>query len=70
MYSKSMFIIIDALRYDLLHNRTSRKALFPNLNKIISRGFLTKAIANAQATQFVLPSLFSSTYPLDHGGYN
>ena len=28
------------------------------------------AVANAQATQFVLPALFSLTYPLDHGGYN
>ena len=29
-----------------------------------------KAVANAQSTQFVLPSLWSSSYPLDYGGYD
>ena len=31
---------------------------------------MLKATANGQSTQFVLPSLFSLTYPLDYGGYN
>ena len=70
MKKKSIFIIIDALRHDLLHNKSVRKKLFPTINSILSRGFITKAVANAQSTQFVLPSLFSSSYPLDHGGYN
>lgn len=68
--NKTLFIVIDALRYDVFTNNAVRARLFPNLNKVIKKGFLIKAIANAQSTQFVLPSLFSSTYPLDHGGYN
>ena len=70
MPSKSIYIVIDALRYDLVRNKKVREKLFPALDKIINRGFLIKAVANAQATQFVLPSLFSSSYPLDYGGYN
>lgn len=70
MKTKSIYIIIDALRYDLLMDSEVRKNLFPALDMAIKNGFLTKAIANGQSTQFVLPSLFSSTYPLDHGGYN
>ena len=31
---------------------------------------MRKVITNAQSTQFVLPSIFSLTYPLDYGGYN
>ena len=29
----------------------------------------TRAYSNSNKTQFALPSLFSSSYPLDHGGY-
>ncbi len=31
---------------------------------------MRRAIANGQTTQFVPPSIFTQTYPLDHGGYN
>ena len=65
-YKKSIFLIIDALRYDVIKN----KKLFPTLNQLINNGIYKKAIANACSTQFVLPSLFSLTYPLDNGGYN
>jgi len=70
MKEKCIFIIIDALRYDVLANEKSCKYLFPNISKIIQKGFIKKVIANAQSTQFVLPSIFSLTYPLDYGGYN
>ena len=70
MKNKTIYIIIDALRYDLFEDPDVRSILFPNINNLIKRGFIKKAVANAQSTQFVLPSLFSSTYPLDHGGYN
>ena len=70
MLYKSIFLIVDALRYDLISSQKVRKKLFPAFDKIIKRGFLKKAVANAQSTQFVLPSLFSSSYPLDYGGYN
>jgi hypothetical protein len=38
--------------------------------RLADRGFVRKVITNAQSTQFVMPSLFSQSYPLDHGGYN
>jgi hypothetical protein len=36
----------------------------------LKKDFFKKAIANSCSTQFVLPSIFSLTYPLDNGGYN
>ena len=65
-YNKSILLVIDALRYDIISN----KRLFPTLYKIAKNGIFTKVVANACSTQFVLPSLFSLTYPLDNGGYN
>ena len=65
-YKKSIMIIIDALRYDAINN----KRLFPTLYKLSKKGIFKKAIANSCSTQFVLPSIFSLTYPLDNGGYN
>jgi len=67
---KALFLIIDALRYDVLRDEASRRALSPNLARLADRGFVMRATANGQATQFVMPSLFSLTYPLDYGGYN
>ena len=65
-YKKSILLIIDALRYDIVKN----KNLFPTLSRLAQDGIYEKVIANACSTQFVLPSLFSLTYPLDNGGYN
>ena len=59
-------IIIDALRYDAINN----EKMFPTLYKLSKKGLFKKAIANSCSTQFVLPSIFSLTYPLDNGGYN
>ena len=70
MKKNGIFIIADSLRYDVLSDPVAARALTPNLSKLIERGFLRRVIANAQATQFVVPTLFSQTYPLDYGGYN
>ena len=67
---KALFILIDACRYDTVANPKAASYLFPNLAEIADHGFLRRVVANAQGTQFVMPSLFSQTYPLDHGGYN
>lgn len=64
------YIVIDALRWDVLHDYNSAKAIMPNVAELMALGFTRKVIANSQSTQFVMPSLFSLTYPLDHGGYN
>ena len=69
-YSKSIFLIIDALRYDLFDNLKNSSFLYPTLSKLATKGHIRKVVTNAQSTQFVLPSLFSLTYPLDYGGYN
>ena len=44
--------------------------MFPNLARIADSGFVERVVTNAQSTQFVLPSIFSLTYPLDYGGYD
>jgi len=67
---KALFFLIDALRYDVLRDPTARNALVPNLARLAERGFVLPVTANAQSTQFVMPALFSLTYPLDYGGYN
>ncbi len=54
----------------MLADPEARRFLTPNLDRLARRGFVRKVVTNAQSTQFVMPSLFSLTYPLDHGGYN
>lgn len=65
-----LFLLIDALRYDVLSDPAARRFLVPNLARLADRGFVRQVVTNAQSTQFVVPSLFSLTYPLDYGGYN
>lgn len=65
-----LFIVIDALRYDTLAGEAARRFLFPTLARLVEDGHLAKLTTNAQATQFVMPAIFSQTYPLDYGGYN
>ena len=65
-YNKSILLVIDALRYDIINN----EKLFPTLFRLSKNRVYKKVIANSCSTQFVLPSLFSLTYPLDNGGYN
>lgn len=65
-----LFLLIDALRFDVVSNAEARHFMFPNLARIIDRGFVRRVVANAQSTQFVTPAIFSQTYPLDHGGYD
>lgn len=65
-----IFFVIDALRFDTLNDKIKRKYLFPNLNKILENSTFFKCIANSRSTQFVLPSIFTLSYPLDYGGYD
>lgn len=66
----ALFLLIDALRYDVLSDPSARRYLVPNLARLADRGFVRQVVTNAQSTQFVMPALFSLTYPLDYGGYN
>jgi arylsulfatase A-like enzyme len=66
-----IIILIDALRYDRLFYGGYEYNLTPNLNKIIKDSFFFKNhFANGCPTSVSFPSIFTSTFPLDHGGYN
>ena len=66
-----IIILIDALRYDRLFHGGYKYNLTPNLNKIIKDGFFFKNhFANGCPTSVSFPSIFTSTFPLDHGGYD
>lgn len=70
MHKNGIFFVIDGLRYDVVSELENAREVVPNLAEIAANGSVTRTVANAQATQFVLPALFSLTYPLDYGGYN
>ncbi len=65
-----LLILIDALRYDLMADRSLRHTLMPNLNRLVASGSLRKITAQASNTQFVMPAFLSGTAPMDYGGYN
>lgn len=68
---KNAFVLlIDALRYDVVADPAALRFLAPNLHALSRTALVRRVITNAQSTQFVMPSLFTCTYPLDHGGYN
>ncbi len=66
----AIFLLIDSMRFDVASDPESMRAITPNLARLAGLGFARQVVANAQSTQFVMPSLFSQSYPLDHGGYN
>jgi len=66
----AIVIIIDSLRFDTLSDLDKSKLLFPNLSNFFSKGLFTECVTNSNSTQFVLPALFSQSYPLDYGGYD
>ena len=68
--TKALYIVVDALRFDVLRDAAARRLLAPTLSRLIDRGFVRRVVANAQGTEFVMPALHSLTYPLDYGGYN
>lgn len=71
MKRSALFLLIDALRRDVLFaSDQGIQFLTPNLNRLLRKGFVSPVVTNAQSTQFVLPALFTQTYPLDYGGYN
>lgn len=70
MPRNGLIIVIDGLRYDTVADPDARRFLFPNLARLADRGFVRRLITNAQSTQFVMPALFTQTYPLDYGGYH
>ena len=65
-----LFVTLDGLRYDRLGLGGHRPSPSPTLDKLSEEGLCLDNIFSAGcATQFALPSLFTSTLPLDNGGY-
>ena len=62
-------LVIDSMRFDTLNNLKKSNFLFPNLSNYFSKSQSTDCIANSNSTQFVMPALFTQSYPLDYGGY-
>ena len=62
-------LVIDSMRFDTLNNLKKSNFLFPNLSNYFLKSQSTDCIANSNSTQFVMPALFTQSYPLDYGGY-
>ncbi len=70
MLPNVFFLLIDSLRFDQVIDPRRLGLLAPTLASLVERGLLVPIITNSHSTKFTLPSLFTQTYPLDHGGYN
>lgn len=71
MQNKNVFFfIIDALRFDAVQNEVVGRELMPVYSAVAQKGVISRVTTNGQVTKFVMPSIFSQSYPLDFGGYN
>lgn len=65
-----IFLTIDGLRYDRLGFSGYEAAHSPNLDRLSHEGVtFSNYHTHGSPTQFSFPSMFSSSYPLDEGGY-
>tara|TARA_Y100000389_G_C17462912_1_gene523164 strand:- start:2687 stop:4279 length:1593 start_codon:yes stop_codon:yes gene_type:complete len=69
-YKNGIYFLIDSLRYDVARDLDKLEKYLPNLHKIHQKSSLYHCVANSRSTQFVLPSIFTLSYPLDYGGYD
>lgn len=70
-YSNILFLLVDSLRFDRLGMVDGFTARTPNLNRLAEKSLFAKnAFATGSPTQIACPSIFTSTLPLDHGGYS
>tara|TARA_Y100000589_G_scaffold182785_1_gene173128 strand:- start:288 stop:1904 length:1617 start_codon:yes stop_codon:yes gene_type:complete len=65
-----ILLIIDNLRYDSFNNFHEPRSFLPNLSFLKEKGIFCEIITNGHTTKFVMPSLFTQTFPLDFDGYN
>jgi arylsulfatase A-like enzyme len=65
-----ILLTIDGLRYDRLGFSGYEAAHSPNLDRLAREGVsFSNYHTHGSPTQFSFPSIFSSSYPLDEGGY-
>jgi arylsulfatase A-like enzyme len=66
-----ILLIVDALRHDRMGISGYKPSLTPTLDRLARQGFYaTNNFSVGCPTQIAMPGLFSSTLPLDHGGYD
>lgn len=66
-----ILITIDALRYDRLGYVTGNMHTSPTIDYLAKHGIsCDNAFTHACPTQMAMPSLFTSSLPLDHSGYD
>lgn len=66
-----LFVIIDGLRYDRIGYAGYQPSPCPHLDKLLERSvWLSNAFTTGSPTMFALPGIFTSTLPLDQGGYD
>lgn len=66
-----IFLVVDGLRQDVLNRLYKSNQLNGGLKFLLNNGVVcTDAYANSAPTQFSFPSIFTSTLPLDYGGYD
>ena len=63
-------VLVDNLRIDSLSEKDFSKKFFPNFLYLKKNGIFKEIISNSNTTKFVMPSIFTQSYPLDYGGYN
>jgi arylsulfatase A-like enzyme len=65
-----VFVIIDSLRYDRLGSSGYRPAVTPTIDRMIAAGTsCSRHFSVGCPTQVAFPGIWTSTLPLDHGGY-
>ncbi len=70
MKKNCIFLLLDSITFDAINNKKISSILFPNLHYLATKFNFKKCVSNSNCTQFVLPSLFSLSMPLDEGGYD
>lgn len=66
-----LLLTIDGLRYDRTGFGGHYPTASPTLDELMSSGLSTiHGFSSGFPTQFALPAIFTSTLPLDNGGYN
>jgi len=69
-YKHIIYLIIDSLRYDRIGCVSGLKDKTPNIDFLMKNGVnCTNFFSTATVTQMCFPSIFSSSLPLDYGGY-
>jgi arylsulfatase A-like enzyme len=65
-----VLLIIDGLAMDCLKVNANDMEYLPTFKKIMQEGLVCEnCFSHGAPTEFSMPSIFTSTYPLDYGGY-